>query len=314
MGEISVTAGGSLESAAAAASDYVLASKSANTIRAYRSDAKAFAAWCSSHGLEALPASEGAVASHLAALAQSGLRASSIARKRAAIAYLHSAAGFDSPTRTPAIRAVIAGIRRSIGVAPVRKAPATAEAISAMLGDDPTSLREFRDRALIALGFAGALRRSELVGLNVEDLEDTPEGVFIHIRRSKGDQEGQGQIVAIPFGAAIRPVRCVKDWIEASGITSGAIFRSLRKGGKIGGRLSSSAVATIIKNRAYAIGLDDKVFAGHSLRSGFVTSALSAGADILRVMDVTRHRQVNTLKVYDRRAKAFQDHAGAAFL
>ena len=117
-------------------------------------------------------------------------------------------------------------------------------------------------------------------------------------------------------GSRLRPISALKDWLEAAGISEGALFRPIRKGGKAveAERLSDRSVADIVKAHAKAIGLDQAVFSGHSLRSGFVTSALQSGADVLRVMDVTRHRQINTLKVYDRRAKAFKQHAGEAFL
>jgi site-specific recombinase XerD len=181
------------------------------------------------------------------------------------------------------------------------------------MGED---LHGLRDRALLLLGFAGALRRSELVALDVADLEETAEGLLVHIGRSKTDQEGAGDFVSIPYGSKLLPVRALKDWIAAAGIIEGPLFRPIRKGGKAveADRLSARAVAEIVKAYAHAVGLDAGAFSGHSLRSGFVTTALSHGADMLKVMDVTRHRQVNTLKAYDRRAKAFKQHAGDAFL
>jgi integrase len=144
----------------------------------------------------------------------------------------------------------------------------------------------------------------------------TAEGLLVHIRRSKTDQEGAGDFVSIPYGSRLLPVRALKDWIAAAGITEGPLFRQIRKGGKSveAARLSDRSVANIVKAFAHDVGFDPAIFSGHSLRSGFVTSALQAGADMLKVMDVTRHRQVNTLKTYDRRAKAFKQHAGEAFL
>jgi len=306
----------SLIEAESAASDFAKASKAAATVRAYRSDARDFSAWCQRHGLEAVPASVNTVAAYLAALATSGVKASTITRRRAAIAYIHRIAGFEPPTSSEAVTAVLAGIRRSIGTSVKRKAPATAEVIRSLVGDMPADLRGLRDRALLLLGFAGALRRSELVALDVADLEETAEGLHVRIRRSKTDQESAGDFVAIPYGSRLRPVRALKDWLAASGITEGALFRPIRKGGRAvePERLSDRSVANIVKTHAEAVGLDPALFSGHSLRSGFVTSALQSGADVLRVMDVTRHRQINTLKVYDRRAKAFRQHAGEAFL
>jgi site-specific recombinase XerD len=293
-----------------AAGGYARASKSAATRKAYQTDAADFTAWCDRHGLEALPASVSTVAAYLAGLAKEGLKASTITRRCAGIRYMHRMAGFEPPTSHEAIKAVLAGIRRSVGTAVTRKAPATAEAIRAMLQDMPSDLRGLRDRGLLLLGFAGALRRSELVALDVSDLEETTEGMLVRIRRSKTDQEGVGDFVSVPHGSRLRPVAALK---EAAGITEG--FRSIKKGGLVTPeRLSDRSVAEIVKKRMEAAGFDSAIFSGHSLRAGFVTSTLHHGADILRVMDVTRHREVSTLKTYDRRAKAFKQHAGEAFL
>jgi site-specific recombinase XerD len=304
-----------IQSLEEAAGDFARGSKSVATRRAYQADAADFTAWCRPHGLEPLPASVSTIAAYLAGLAQSGLKASTITRRCAGIRYMHRMAGFEPPTNSEAIKAVLSGIKRSVGTAVTRKAPATAEAIRAMLEEMPTDIRGLRDRALLLLGFAGALRRSELVALNVADIEEGPEGIHVIIRRSKTDQEGAGDFVSIPFGSRLRPVAALKAWLEAAGITEGPIFRSITKGRVVTPqRLSDRSVAQIVKDRVEAAGFDPAVFSGHSLRAGFVTSALAAGADVLRVMDVTRHKEVSTLKCYDRRAKAFKQHAGDAFL
>jgi site-specific recombinase XerD len=305
----------SLDEANAAASDFAKASKSAATILAYRSDARDFSAWCARHGVEPLPAGVDTVAAYLASLATSGAKSSTITRRRAAIAFIHRAAGFEAPTGSEIVKAVLAGIRRSGRTAVTRKAPATVETMRAIIAEMPSDLRGIRDRALLLIGFAGALRRSELVALDVEDIEECAEGLFLHIKRSKTDQEGAGDLVSVPYGSRLRPVCALKAWLEAAVVSDGPIFRPIRKGGKIEAqRLTDRSVANIIKARAEAVGFDPAIFSGHSLRSGFVTSALQAGADVLRVMDVTRHQQVNTLKIYDRRAKAFKQHAGEKFL
>jgi site-specific recombinase XerD len=173
------------------------------------------------------------VAAYLAGLAKAGLKASTITRRCAGIRYLHRMAGYDPPTSSEAIKAVLAGIRRTIGTSVTTKAPATAEAIRAILQEMPSDLRGLRDRALLLLGFAGALRRSELVALNVSNLEETAEGFHIHIRRSKTDQEGAGDFVSIPHGSRLRPVAAVKEWLQAAGVTEGPIFRSIKKGGLV---------------------------------------------------------------------------------
>lgn len=306
----------SFADAGKAASDFARHSKSPATIRAYRADAADFSDWCSRHHRPSLPADVDTVAAYLAALARSGLMASTITRRRAAIAFAHRLAGLDSPTANEGVKSVVSGIRRSLGTAANRKAPATAEVIRVFVDSIPRDLRGLRDRALLLIGFAAALRRSEIVALDVSDIEESAEGIVIRIKRSKTDQEGAGDFVAIPYGTHLRPVCALYDWLQASGISEGPIFRAIRKGGTsvMQVRLTDRSVANILKRHAEAVGLDPATFSGHSLRAGFVTSALQAGADVMRVMDVTRHRQVNTLKAYDRRAKAFQHHAGTDFL
>ena len=284
-----------LSEAADFASDFAKASKSVATRRAYQMDATDFAAWCERHDVESLPASVDTVAAYLASLARSGLKASTITRRCAGIRYMHRLAGLETPTNNEAIKSVLSGIRRSIGTAVTRKEPATANVVRAILADMPQDLRGLRDRALLLVGFAGALRRSELVALNVSDLEETTEGVLVHIRKSKTDQEGTGDFISIPHGSRLRPVAGLTVWLQAAEITEGPLFRSIKKGGSVTlQRLSDRSVAEILKRRAEAAGFDPAIFSGHSLRAGFVTAALHHGADILRVMDVTRHREVST--------------------
>jgi site-specific recombinase XerD len=188
------------------------------------------------------------------------------------------------------------GIRRSVGTAPRKKASATAERIIAMAlstGEDPKGLR---DRALLLIGFAGALRRSELVALDLEDLEESQLGFKVTIRHSKTDQEGAGQTIAIVRGSVACPVVALKAWLEAACITTGPLFRSVRKGGAVGDRLPAQSVADIVKAYAERVGLDPALFAGHSMRSGFLTSAAKRGASIFKMMDQLRHRSVETLR------------------
>jgi len=282
----------------ARAADYASAAKSEATKRAYRSDWQDFERWCAQHGVAPLPAEIGTVAAYLASLADGGLKASTITRRGAAIGYAHRLAGMPPPTASEPVKAVLRGIRRRVGVAVERKAPATARAISRMVKG-----ASVRDRAILLLGFAAALRRSELVDLKVKDLERTPDGLIVHIRRSKTDQEGEGHQVAVPLGTKLKPVEAVDAWLAKRGTDPGPLFD-----------ISDATVARIVKRAARRAKLDPKEMSGHSLRAGFVTSALESGADILKVMDVTRHREVKTLKAYDRRAKAFKDHAGKNFL
>ena len=297
---------------------YAAEARADRTRKAYSSAFADFATWCNGFGAGPLPAEPVTVAAYVAHLADAGRKASTINLHVAAIAAVHGAAGHDAPTSAEAVRATIRGVRRTIGTRQTRKAPATAETVKRMLRKLPErsgNLTTLRDRALILLGFAAALRRSELVALDVSDLERVPDGIVIHIRRSKTDQEGAGQEVAVPRGAKLKACDALDAWLAAAKITAGPVFRSVNKGGAVSAvRLTDRSVADIVKRHAAAAGLDASLFSGHSLRAGFVTSALAAGADLLKVMDVTRHTQVQTLKRYDRRGRAFDDHAGRRFL
>jgi integrase len=161
-------------------------------------------------------------------------------------------------------------------------------------------VKGIRDRAILLLGFAGAFRRSELVALDVDDVAECETGLRITIRHSKTDQEGAGATIAIVRGSIACPVAALRAWRDAAGITSGPLFRSIRKGGKVGARLSAQSVADVVKAHAENVGLDPALFAGHSLRSGFITSAAKRGASIFKMMDVSRHRSVDTLRGYVR--------------
>jgi len=266
--------------------------------------------------LEPLPAAPATVARFLSAQATAGVKASTIGRRCAAIGYAHKLAGHREPSsNAETVKAVMRGIRRTIGTASTQKAPATAEVIGEMLKHCPDDLKGKRDRALLALGFAGAFRRSELVALNVEDLAEVPDGLRATIRRSKTDQEGQGHEIAIPRGYRRRPVEAVQVWLAAAEINSGPVFREVKKGGRVqGAALSDRAVATIVKERAAAIGLSPETFAGHSLRAGYVTSAVEANAPLMKIVEQTRHKSVDMVRIYSRRIDLFRDHSGAAFL
>jgi integrase len=172
-----------------------------------------------------------------------------------------------------------------------------------------------RDRAIILLGFAGALRRSELVALNVADIDRTENGLLVRISRSKTDQEAEGTIVAIPKGSSECPAEALLTWLNAGQITEGPVFRAISRSGKISkSGLSDRTVSSIVKRSAGRIGLDAKKFSAHSLRSGFLTSAAANGASIFKMMDVSRHKSIDTLRTYIRDAELFKDHAGLGLL
>ena len=200
------------------------------------------------------------------------------------------------------------------GGAKVQKAPATADVVRSMLDGCPDTLKDKRDRALLALGFAGAFRRSELVALTVADLVEAPDGLLVMVRRSKMDQEGQGQEIATPPGRKLRPVAAVQDWLTAASITEGAVFRRVIKGVIVGAPLSSDGIADIVKQHVTRCGLDPAVFSGDSLRSGVLTTGAEMGASVFKLMEVSRYKSVDTLRGYVRCADLFKDHARAGFL
>ncbi len=206
------------------------------------------------------------------------------------------------------------GIRRPIGTAKQGKAPVMAELLMRMVTLCPDSMIGRRDRAQLALGFAGALRRSELCALDVADLTGVPDGFRVTIRHSKTDQEGKGEEIAIPRGFRLRPAEAVQTWLQASGIVAGPVFR-----GVWGGRVSEMAltadqVSRIVKRHAKRVGLDPATYSAHSLRAGYVSTAVELNAPLLKIAEQTRHRSLDMLRVYNRRADLFRDHSGAGFL
>jgi site-specific recombinase XerD len=300
---------------AEAAVAYALDALAPATRRAYRHDYRRFEAWCRGRGLTVMSAEPETVAAFLASEAAAGLKPATIARRTAAIRYAHGLEQQEPPTSTQRVRATMAGIRRRHGTAPAPKTAATAPRIAAMVAlAAPDTLGGLRDRALLLLGFAGAFR-SELVALQVADLAPAADGLRITIRRSKTDQEGQGQDVAIPHGARLRPVEAVRAWLEAAGIERGPVFRCINKGGRVSAEgLTAEAVGMVVKDYTERAGFRPEAFAGHSLRAGFLTSGAEAGASVFKLMEVSRHKSMDTLRGYVRRAELFKDHAGSGFL
>jgi integrase len=169
----------------------------------------------------------------------------------------------------------------------------------------------------LLIGFAGAFRRSELVALDVEHLTARPEGLSVLITSSKTDQEGQGQGVAIPRvkDSPYCPVQAVSDWLVAADIKSNAVFRRMQRGDTPGrDRLTSQSVALVLKDLATKVGLDPARYAGHSLRSGFLTSAARNRASIFKMADQSRHKSLDVLRTYVRNEARFEDHAAEGML
>lgn len=291
------------------------ASMSEATRRAYAGHCKRFQAWAEGQGLPSLPTGEGVLAEYIAALVEEGRKVSTIQQAIAAISAAHEAAGFPGLTKSPLVKRALAGARRTVGEAVTKKKAATAPLVFKMIGSiKGDSLKARRDRALLALGFAGAFRRSELVALEVGDIEEANGGALVTIRKSKTDQTGKGQVIGIPTGHMIEPLKLVRRWLEGAGITEGPIFQRMNRHGQLLGQMTPQGVALLIKDRAQAIGEDPALFAGHSLRAGFITSGVEAGADALAISEVSRHKNLDVLKGYVRRGNLLRRHAGASFL
>ncbi len=290
--------------------EYVSEAIADSTRRAYSCDIVHFLAWGGS-----LPATPDIVARYLA---EHGgrLAAATLTRRLAAITRAHRARGFESPCSAEIVRAVFRGIKRTHGVAQSQARPLLVDDLKAILDRMGTGPKDLRDRALLLLGFSGALRRSELVALNFDDLENTPQGLILHIRRSKTDPTGAGRKIGIPLGRSqYCAVEAVRQWLVLAGISEGAIFRPINRHGHIATtRLSSHAIAVILKARVALLSYDPESFSGHSLRSGLSTSAAMAGIPSWIVRKQTGHRTDAMLARYIRDGQLFRDNAAGGLL
>jgi integrase len=287
-------------------------SRADSTWRAYDSDLRHFQAWCSEHHLSNLPAEPLTVAIYLAAL-ESSHSPSTIRRRLAAISVSHQLAGMETPTADAGVKSVWAGIRRRKGVAPRKVRAARTKVITTLVAPLGNRLIDVRDRALILIGFAGALRRSEIVALDVDDVQEDADGIVLAIRRSKTDQEAEGETRGLPYGShpATCPVRAWRAWINASGIDAGPVFRAVDRHGRMRStRLSDRALADMIKRRAAEVGLDG-LFAGHSLRSGFATEGYAQGTPELAIMRHGRWKSASVMRGYVQEGTIWSDNAAA---
>jgi site-specific recombinase XerD len=308
------TAAAELEELAGRARELMDAAKAPNTVAAYASDWAKFELWCQQRGAVALPAHPAVVAMYLTD--QAGvLAAATLERRLVSIADRHRAAGLESPTSHPEVRKTRKGIRRTFGTAQHRKAPIRTRDLRAMVATlDVGRMIGLRDRALLVLGYAGAFRRSELVALDVDDIEDTADGLVVAIRRSKTDQEGEGHRLGLPWGSdpSTCPVRTLRAWIDAAGITDGPVFRAVDRHGNVAAsRLTERSVTAVTKRAASAAGIDPAKIGAHSLRAGLITSAIEAGAREHTVMRHSRHQSVSVFRGYVRDAGLFDDNAAA---
>ncbi|HTW72341.1 MAG TPA: site-specific integrase [Acetobacteraceae bacterium] len=289
---------------------YQASADAPGTLRAYRADLENFKAWCVSHGFEPMPAAPETVGAYLAA-AGLGYALPTLRRRVAAIARAHRIARHPLDTKHPAIRETLRGIARTHGEPAKRSAALTTGDIKRLVavcvcGDDLAGLR---DRALVLLGFAGALRRSELVGIDVEHVRSTPGGLRLLIPRSKTDAAGEGAEIGIMRGTQSEtcPVRALRAWLRAAEITEGPVFRRVTQWNTVGAkRLHPDAVRQILLKRAAAAGVKGTMrepVTPHGMRAGFVTTAYRNGVSDEEIMGHTRHRSLATMRSYVRRAK-----------
>lgn len=299
----------------ASAEAYIRQSKAAATLDAYQSDWADFTQFTAARSLSPLPAAPETVAIYIAFMADSGKQVSTIQRRLAAISKAHSTAGYDSPCamRHACVSETLKGIRRAIGTAQAAKAPAVTEYLTRMLHACPATMKGQRDQALLLLGFAGALRRSELVALDVTDIEHVAEGIVLTIRRSKTDQDGEGRNIGIAYGKneTTCPVRALAAWLAAASIESGPVFRRINRHGQVHDRLTDQSVALLVKHYAAAAGLNPALFAGHSLRAGLATSAAAAGANERDIMAQTGHRSERMVRRYIRTGTLFHGNVSS---
>lgn len=322
--------------------EFIRASKAESTLRGYQSDWRQFVEWCKVRyrsqllqntivvrnivipaecpvvttgedeaAICPLPASPETVAAFIADCA-GRLKVGSIQRRLNAIAEAHKAMGLESPTSAGMVRNTLKGIKRTIGTAAVQKAPTLTADIRAMVEATDAGLIGARDRALVLLGFAGAFRRSELIGLDIADLDFGRDGLTVMLRRSKTDQDGAGRKVGIPYGSSPEtcPVRSLQAWIEQAAIAEGGLFRSINRHGKVQPRrLSGIDVARIVKKLTTRAGLDATKYAGHSLRAGHATTAAIAGASERSIMKQTGHRSVQMVRRYIRDGNLFRENS-----
>jgi integrase len=298
---------------------------SENTRRAYRRGWEDFAEFCEEHDFSPVPSTEQAVVLFLTERARS-LSPSTLKQRLAAIQHVHDQRDEKSPTRSKAVRNVMRGIRRDLGHAPRQAKPLLTADVKAMVdalpigpsaagtGKGPKRLRGLRDRALILIGFAGALRRSELAALQREDVEERSDGLLVTIPESKTDQEGEGQQVAIRrVGGDYCPAGALKTWTEAAGIEEGALFRGVRQSGELRpGAVTGKTVGTVVRGAAEAVGLPDtERITGHSLRAGHITQASKAGVPDGLIQAHSRHKSDRAFREYVRPQKLLEDTSSA---
>ena len=291
-------------------------SKAFNTVRAYKSDFIDFELFCVKKGFKSLPSGPEIVSLYLTHLSTKDIKISTLKRRLVSIGVIHKLKGFYLDTKHPSIIENIMGIKRRKGSIQIAKKPILINSLKQIINvidkQKREEIKKFRDRSIILIGFSGGFRRNEIVSLDYEDLDFVPEGLKINVRRSKTDQFGEGFTKALPYfdNSQFCPVMSLKKWIQISNITSGALFRRFSKGSKLSeNRLTDQTVALLIKEYLKLTGIDSNNYSGHSLRSGFATSAAESGAEERSIMAMTGHKSTEMVRRYIKEANLFKNNA-----
>ena len=291
-------------------------SKSNNTVRAYKSDFTDFGLFCAKNGFESLPSEPKIVSLYLTHLSTKDAKMSTLKRRLVSISVIHRLKGHYLDTKHPSIIENIMGIKRRKGSIQKGKKPILISSLKQIINvideQKKEQIKKLRDRTIILIGFSGGFRRNEIVSLDYDDLEFVTEGVKINLRRSKTDQFGQGSLKALPYFDSEQycPVVSLKKWIKISKINSGPLFRRFKKGSNLSqNRLTDQTVALLIKEYLNLAGIDSKNYSGHSLRSGFATSAAESGAEERNIMAMTGHKSTEMVRRYIKEANLFKNNA-----
>ena len=291
-------------------------SKALNTVRAYKSDFEDFCLFCVKNGFNNLPSEPKIVSLYLTHLSSREAKISTIKRRLVSIGVIHKMKGHYLDTKHPVIIQNLMGIKRRKGTIQKGKKPLLINDIKTLIDvinkEKEPDIKKLRNKALLIIGFSGGFRRNEIVSLDYDDLDFVPEGLKINLRRSKTDQFGEGFTKALPYfdNSQYCPVVSLKKWIQISNITSGALFRRFSKGSKLSeNRLTDQTVALLIKEYLKLTGIDSKNYSGHSLRSGFATSAAESGAEERSIMAMTGHKSTEMVRRYIKEANLFKNNA-----
>ena len=291
-------------------------SKSENTVRAYKSDFKDFGLFCAQNGFKSLPSEPKVVSLYLTHLSTKDVKMSTLKRRLVSIAVIHKLKGHYLDTKHPIIIENIMGIKRRKGSIQKGKKPLLINSLKILIDIideyNKEDIIKLRDRSIILMGFSGGFRRSEIVSLNYDDLDFVTEGLKIYIKRSKTDQFGEGSLKGLPYfdNTKYCPVLSLKNWIEISNINSGPLFRRFSKSSKLlENRLSDQTIALLIKKYLRLANIDSKNYSGHSLRSGFATTAAESGAEERSIMAMTGHKSTEMVRRYIKEANLFKNNA-----